>query len=129
LTSAELEKCVVLDRRLERFEAELQADSAAIDEERERLGRIRRRLDDANKYAGSASEGETRDYNRLVRNYNARLKKHQQAVDDYNMNTYVHKAMVDEFNKGCAGKRYYEDDMARVVESLSQRDDLSRLPK
>lgn len=50
-------------------------------------------------------------YNHLVFQYNRELKTYKVMEDSYNSMVAGHNIIVNSFQSGCAGKRYYEDDL------------------
>ncbi|MEZ8825063.1 hypothetical protein [Vibrio sp. 10N.261.55.A7] len=58
------------------------------------------------------------EYNALIDSYNAALAKYQELEGPYNERVDIFNAKVDKFDSECAGKSYYEDDLAAIEDSI-----------
>lgn len=135
LTVSQLAACLKREDTIDSSALQLEQSEQVVNQRTETLNKLDSELDKLtqsieNTDTSSLSTQYAVDaYNQKVDDYNAQLNKRNGLFEDYeqvriayNSEVNQHNTLVSDFDLWCAGKRYYEDDMAEALRMANAED-------
>ncbi|MGF1721139.1 hypothetical protein L4D20_13965 [Vibrio kyushuensis] len=131
LTVDALRSCLELEVVIDEAEKQLDIDVQPINRVEESMARAEDRLEKLDRYFAKNEDvefyidaelaeynREVDRYNRIIAAFNEDLERYQRLEGPYNYKVDSYNAKIDSFDLECEGKSYYDEDYAKVADSI-----------
>ena len=119
MNAQELKACLVMEAKLDPIDGDLQRSQARIEREEAALESLRTELERADATLDGWSAYAVSEFNRKVDDFNNRIAQLKIAIDKWNGQLTAAQADFKQFDEQCGGRWYYESDKQTVQASLA----------
>jgi len=131
LSVAKLRVCLLFERKIDKSEKSLELERPSMSKKEKYIAQLTSETSsleqylELNKNNNFYSQEEVERFNNKVKRYkeliyiyNKEFLLYKKIQKNYNFHVDQHNSLVNKFTSGCAGKRYYEDDLAEANRNI-----------